>query len=98
MITILGISCLQSVVLGQVYIDLPLALTAAIALCGTSTIAIYLWFYSNELALGFCRHRERVVKGEKDIQVELIPKQTSELSYLYRYSTTWFGKVDRQPQ
>lgn len=56
-LTILGINCLQAVVLGWIYIELPLGMIAGVALCGTSTIAIYLWVFSEELALGFCRHR-----------------------------------------
>lgn len=55
--SLLGIDCLNLVILGWVYLDLSLVLTSSLSLCGVSMIALYLWLYNQEIALYFCQHK-----------------------------------------
>lgn len=96
--SLLGINCLNLVILGWIYLDLSLVIISSLSLCGVSIIALYLWLYSQEIALYFCQHKERVPEGDKDLKVELIPKNLKSPSFLYRYSSTWFGREKRKPQ
>lgn len=81
--------------MGWAYLDLSQVLTSAIALCGTSTIAVYLWLDNEKIALAFCRHKERITEDDKELKVELIPKKLNPTSFLYRYSSTWFGREEK---
>jgi hypothetical protein len=46
--------------LGWVYINLSPAISGTISMCVTSTIMLFLFLYSKELAIAFCRHKERI--------------------------------------